>query len=381
MAIVIVSVSGSSPAKLAQAVNAALAPLTGKRILCVDFDGGDAASNNTLELAVTITYETGVASTVAYQCGILQAKQASEMQGQANAVIAANPGYFWAPLLFAYTVNEGMRTAPYYGLLIYNTDLAQGYANWGGSGGAPAGAVGGDLAGTLPNPTVVGLRGVPLSATPITSGQTYVYDATTGKLVPSLILQYYVSGAAAAATAPHVNGTFVVISPGSPTSEAGTYQVSANGGAAFPADYTKISDTTDTASEVGIVDVGNFYTSTNVEGALQELGPLVAAAPQAQGALPNASTTVMDQVAVATYGAVDWEIELVNGTQRYQSSVHATTDGATATGVEDGIVIGPGVVTTPFTIDVDVSAGNLRLTAALTAPGWSYRVRRLLLTA
>lgn len=52
-----------------------------------------------------------------------------------------------------------------------------------GGGGPPSGPASGDLGASYPNPTVVGLRGVPVSATPPSDGQVLTYDAGSGQLV------------------------------------------------------------------------------------------------------------------------------------------------------------------------------------------------------
>lgn len=94
------------------------------------------------------------------------------------------------------------------------------------------------------------------------------------------------------------------------------------------------------------------------------------------GPLTISVATAIDSVAVATYASVDWYLVLVNGTDRYSSHVNATHNGSTATGVETMVVLGPGLITMPFTIDVDVDSGNLRLLVIPSASGWSYRLTR-----
>lgn len=246
----------------------------------------------------------------------------------------------------------------------------------GGGGGPPSGPAGGDLGGTYPNPDVVGLQGVPVSNAAPAGGQQLVYNALTNTWEPALVFQYFADSTAAVAAAPFINGTYVVLYPGSPESEAGTYQVTANGGAAFPADYTKVSDHTDTASEVGIVDAGDFYVGTDVEAALQEVGngtikPLTGAVPLVAGAI--------DSVLAASFGGGTWEVEVVNGNLRYRTTLSVAHDGSTASLTESGAVAGPGVGVLPITFNADISGANLRITAVSSAPGWTYYIRRMAL--
>lgn len=244
-----------------------------------------------------------------------------------------------------------------------------------GGGGGPV-ALAGDLSGNTSAATVIGLRGIAIAVTAPATGQSYVYNAATNEWVPTLLFKYYVSSAAAAAAAPHVNGIYVVIDPGSPTSEAGTYQITANGGASFPADYSKVSDRTDTASEVGVVDAGNYFAPTNVEDILQDIG---AGIGNALSAALLVATVAIDSVPAAVFGGGDWELLLVNGNLRYKSIVSVTHDGTDTSVIESNIVTGPGVGVVPVTIDADINAGNLRILATATSLGWSYRLRRLAL--
>jgi hypothetical protein len=194
MPIVVASIAGSSPAKLTQAVNAVLATLAGQQILAVDFDGGDAASTNGVELAVTITYDAGTPSIFPFQCVCVQARQAPELAQLANAQVAANPGYFWSPAMLAYTINEGARTQPYYGLLFYNPDFVTGAANWGDavvysgptgptgpSGVGPTGPSGGPT-----GPTGPGVTG-PTGAASTVTGPTGPTGATGATGAPSVV--------------------------------------------------------------------------------------------------------------------------------------------------------------------------------------------------
>jgi hypothetical protein len=57
-------------------------------------------------------------------------------------------------------------------------------AQLGNGGGVVGGPAGGDLGGTLPAPTVAGIQGVPILATPATDGQVLTYVAADGEWEP-----------------------------------------------------------------------------------------------------------------------------------------------------------------------------------------------------
>jgi hypothetical protein len=248
MPIVVASIAGSSPAKLAQAVNAVLATLAGQRINAVDFDGGDAAGTNGVELAVTITYEVGTPSLIPFQCVCVQARQAPELAQLTNAQVAANPGYFWSPVMLAYTVNDGVRTKPYYGLMLYNTDFAIGLANWGGVG---SGGATGPVGPTGPSGGPTGPTGAPSTAT----GPTGATGATgaTG-----------VAGAASTVTGP----TGIVGATGA------TGPTGAVGAASTVTGPTGIAGVTGATGPTGAAGAASTVTGpTGVEGPVGATGP------------------------------------------------------------------------------------------------------------
>lgn len=255
----------------------------------------------------------------------------------------------------------------------------QASLNAAGGGGPPSGPAGGDLGGTYPGPNVVGIQGTPVSVTAPTSGTQLIFDGS--EYVPALPTQYFVSGAAAQAASPFINGTTVVIDPGSPTSEAGTYQVTSNSGASFPADYTKVSDRTDTASEVAIVDVGNFFNATNVEDALQELASGQVAGTTG-GPLP-VGTTAIYTLPVANLEGGDFTVLLQNGLLRYKTMISIAHNDGTVNVTEYGGVPGPGVGVVPVSFDAAIVLTNLEIRAVVTADNllWSYTIRPTNLTS
>lgn len=91
-----------------------------------------------------------------------------------------------------------------------------------------------------------------------------------------LLAHYADLAAAIADTANLVNGQYVFIAGGAdvggdPNDDRGVWYVNANQGAAR-ADYTKVLDITNKASELVIEDAGDFFAATDAEAALQEIG-------------------------------------------------------------------------------------------------------------
>jgi hypothetical protein len=368
-----------TPQALELAVNAVLAPLLNERILGMELDAVRNTpyfSKNSYVALSTDTLNAG-ALLNPYIFKTFVASADYDATKLAFNFMAANPTFFFSPIYAIYRplVDDPLQSTIV--AIIYNTDQAEGFLNWGystvgGGGAAPIGPAGGDLGGAYPTPAVRGLFGIPMSAAATVGGQELVYNAASGNWEPVQPIRYFASGAAAQAASPFINNTTVVIYPGSPTSEAGTWQVTTNGGIAFPADYTKVSDATDTASEVSIIDSGNYFTSSNLEGATQEIGAGTILA--ATGALPIGTTPLATHL-IAIYGSAEWVVELVNGTLRYHVHLSVSHDGVNAVVEEFGGVPGPGVGVIPVTFDADVAGLDFRLLAVATGVGWSYRVR------
>lgn len=373
--------AASSVAAYEAATNAALASLLSHTFGIYTAEITDKPPSFIRLMRAAFDVQTGgTVITHPYKVKVIQGGTEADVVSIGNAFMAANPSYWFAPGEFVYSDLLPNVQNRYLFFILYNEDAADGAANWNpgfATGIVPGGAAGGDLGGFYPNPIVVGIEGIAIDAAPTGSGAQLVYDLATNKYYFTQPTMYFMTGAAAQAAAPFINGTTVVINPGSPTTEAGTYQVTTNGGAAFPADYTKVDDNTNTAAEVSIVDAGGYYPAPKeVETALQDIGTGIA------GVLTTvlaAGANVVDTVPVATGRQALWSYTLEKGAVTYAEHNRAVNDGvATPSNGAYGTVLTAGVIDVVMT--VDISAGDMRLIATAASAGWSIKYRRLELT-
>jgi hypothetical protein len=108
-----------------------LAPLLAALFNDVRFTAVETDRLNGTELVVTLSYSAVVAPiTTPFKVKVLEAKTSVALQAEITAFAAANPTYFISPAIATRYVST-RRTETYVAVLFYNTNAAEGAANWG----------------------------------------------------------------------------------------------------------------------------------------------------------------------------------------------------------------------------------------------------------
>lgn len=136
------AVANPTGAPVEAAINAILAALTSSVIKAFNLVLTDKSPASTRAIRAVIDSESGGATLLsAYQVRILEATDDASLVAMANAFMAANPTWFYSPILYLYSDQAQGQTLRSVGAIVYTSDAANGAANWQAGGGSGEQAV------------------------------------------------------------------------------------------------------------------------------------------------------------------------------------------------------------------------------------------------
>lgn len=363
-------------------VNNGLAGVLDHTITGFSLIARDTQARNGLYLDAVINYSNDPVAPIAapFTLHVFPARGTAQGLVKAQEFQADNPGWFYSPIFAVFSDSvEGANGLPYLVWMVSSTDPNAG-DNWSvASAAVPVPDLAGDVTGPIDANTVVAIQNKAVPA-PAVGGTRLVYDIDSDALVWYSTPVYASLANAVAGQANQIIGERIVIYSEPATSETGTYVI--NDLTGDESDYTKKSDATDTAAEVGIVDAGGYYPGiTEVESALQYIGPRLLDAPVSTLNLTDAVANTINTVDTAdTFTAVEWSVTMFNTSSN--DMLHYTIQASYVNGETPQFTVSGLGPSLGEVFDIDVVAGppeQLLLQVIPDGADWNAIVTRTVL--